>query len=311
MIPVTDLAGLRAFVAIAEARSFSRAADGLGVSPSALSQTLRGLEQRLGARLLDRTTRSVSLTEAGAALLAQASPALDALGRAVGEAQRSGGRAGTLRIQSFRLAAELFVYPILGVLHRDHPDLVLDLTIDDAVSDPVAGGFDAAIRVGEVVERDMVAVRLGDELRQLAVASPAYLAENGSPEAPLDLLGHRCLRWRWPGHAAPYDWEFFGDGRWFTVRVDGPLIANSRDATIHAAVAGAGIAFATDVAVAPLIAQGLLVPLLERWSARFPGFTLCYPLQRHMRPALRVFIDVVRAGGRDPPASRGLADGAL
>lgn len=299
MVPSSDLTSLRAFVTVANALSFSRAAETLGVSSPALSQIIRGLESRTGVRLLNRTTRSVSLTDAGAALLARVGPALIEIGEALGQARSVGERpAGTVRVHAFRIAAELFIHPVLAQFSRDYPGVILDLTVDDAVVDMVSGGFDAAIRVGEVVERDLVAVPLGGELRQVAVASPSYLAQRGVPGLPADLLAHDCLCWRWPGHAAPYRWEFCEDGRWFEVAVKGPLIATDRATCVRAAVDGAGIAFAVEQAIAAHIASNRLVPLLERWSAPFPGFFLCYPQQRQMAPALRAFIDVMRESTR-------------
>ena len=267
----------------------------MGVSPSALSQTIRGLEDRVGARLLNRTTRSVSLTEVGQAFLERVRPAMEELGAAVGQLRAADGRpAGTVRIHAIRIAAELFLSPMLASFTHDYPEIVLDITLDDTIVDIVAAGFDVAIRLGEVIERDMVALRLGPELRQLAVASPAYLAAHGEPAAPLDLLNHRCIRWRWPGQDAPYAWEFCDAGRWFKVAVNGTLIASSREFGVNAAVSGVGIAFAVEEAVTQHIDEGRLVALLERWSAPFPGFFLCYPQQRHMAPALRAFVDALR-----------------
>ena len=159
----------------------------------------------------------------------------------------------------------------------------------------VEGRFDAAIRIGEVIERDMVAVRLGPDLRQVAVASPDYLARRGSPQHPGDLLSHQCIGWRWPGHERPYKWEFLEDGQWFEVAVEGPVIANSKEFCLQAALDGVGIAFPTAQLSAPHVAAGRLVPLLERWSAPFPGFHLCFPAQRQMAPPLRAFIDAVRS----------------
>lgn len=291
-----DYQQLRGFVAVAQALSFSRAASAMGVSPSALSQLVRGLEERLGTRLLNRTTRSVSLTEAGAALLARIGPALAELGEAMLQA-RAGreGIAGRVRVHASRFAGELHVLPILARFGRDYPDVVLDISLDDTVIDIVAGGYDVAIRIGELVERDMVAVALGKEMRQLAVATPDYVAAHGVPEHPRDLLRHRCIRWRWPGNSAPYHWEFWEEG-WFQVAVDGPLILDDKQACLEAALQGAGIAFAIEPKVREHIAAGRLVPMLERWSAPFPGHYLCYPQQRHMAPAVRAFIDAVRRG---------------
>ena len=297
MIQTSDLGALRAFATVAELAGFSRAAERLGVSSSALSQTVRGLEERVGARLLHRTTRSVSPTEAGAALLSQVRPALAALEDAFDGARRIGrGPSGTVRVHCFRAAADLFVAPVLARFNAACPDVVLDLTVDDAVVDLVEGGFDLGIRVGELIERDMVAVRLGGDLRQIAVASPTYLDKHGVPGTPQDLLRHRCIRWRWPGQATPYAWEFCQpDGCWFSVTVDGPLIASSREIGLRAALDGVGIAFVKDGSVVDDIAAGRLVPLLEEWSAPFAGFFLCYPRQRHMAPAVRTFIDQLRA----------------
>ncbi|WP_428395036.1 LysR family transcriptional regulator [Lichenicoccus sp.] len=295
MIQTNDLGGLRAFVTVAELASFSRAAEGLGVSSSALSQTIRGLEERVGTRLLHRTTRSVSPTEAGAALLSQVRPALAALESAFDHARRAGrGPSGTVRVHCFRAAADLFIAPILASFHEAYPDIVLDLTVDDAVVDLVQGGFDIGVRVAELIERDMVAVRLGGEMRQIAVASPTYIAAHGTPQTPQDLLRHRCIRWRWPGQTTPYAWEFHESGRWFSIVVEGPLIASSRELGLRAALDGVGIAFVRTDSVAGEIAQGRLLPLLERWSAPFAGFFLCYPQQRHMAPAVRAFIDELR-----------------
>ncbi|MGK2284520.1 LysR family transcriptional regulator [Pedomonas sp. V897] len=295
MIHPSEFGALRAFVAVAEQRSFSRAAESLGISPSALSQTVRGLEERLGQRLLNRTTRSVSLTEAGAALLADVGGALATLAEAfdsVRQASREPG--GTVRLHCFHSAARQFIAPILHDFTRGYPNIVLDLTIDDRVIDFVAEGFDAAIRIGEVIERDMVAIPLGREIRQIAVASPAYLAEHGTPATPRELLKHRCIQWRWPGQSTPYAWEFHENGRWFAVSVDGPVISSSRSFTIEAALAGVGIAFLEEKSVAAHLADRRLVALLEEWSAPFPGFYLCYPRQSVMPPALRALVDALK-----------------
>lgn len=287
---------LRAFIAVAETLNFSRAAAILGVSASSLSQLVRGLEERVGVRLLQRTTRSVALTEAGQALLQRVKPAMMTLGTAIDQIRRYGDRpAGTVRIHAFRSAARRFIDPILPRFTQDYPDVTMDVTMDDAVADIVAGGFDAAIRIGEVIEQDMVAVRLGPDLSQIAVASPAYLTRFGRPEHPRDLLAHRCIRWRWPGQTTPYAWEFFENGRWFSVAVNGPLIVNDKAMGIRAALDGVGIDFVVMDRVAHHIASGALVPLLEAWTAPFPGHFLCYPRQRQMAPALRCVIDAIKA----------------
>lgn len=296
LISTADFGQLRAFVAVAEALNFSRAADKLGVSPSALSQMVRGLEERVGVRLLHRNTRSVSLTEAGEQLLQRVRPAVLELSAAIGQASEQRARpAGVVRIHCFRTAAQLFLRPLLRPFHDAYPDVVLDITLDDEAVDIVAGGYDAAIRIGEVIEQDMVAIKLGPELRQFAVASPEYLARRGTPEHPHDLASHSCIGWRWPGHETPYKWEFQENGKWFEIAVAGPVITNVKDFGLHAAIDGLGIAFASDVMIAPHVAAGRLMPVLERWSAPFPGYFLCYPAQRQMAPSLRAFIDSVRS----------------
>ena len=299
MIPASDFGALRAFVAVADVLSFSRAAESLGVSSSALTQAVRRLEDRMGARLLNRTTRSVSLTDGGKALYDRVRPAIDELGTVMDMGHGDTGRlTGTVRIHAVRIAADLFLTPMLARFARDYPGVVLDVTLDDAVIDIVAAGYDAAIRLGEVIERDMVALRLGPELRQVAVAAPSYLAEHSAPATPQDLLAHNCIRWRWPGHERPYAWEFCENGRWFSVEVSGSLIASSREFGVRAAVDGVGVAFAVEEAIAPFVKDSRLVRLLEPWSAPFPGFYLCYPQQRNMAAALRAFIDALQPSCR-------------
>jgi DNA-binding transcriptional LysR family regulator len=196
------------------------------------------------------------------------------------------------------MAAQLFLRPLLRPFHDVYPDVVLDITLDDEVVDIVAGGYDAAIRIGEVIEQDMVAIKLGPDLRQIAVASPDYLARHGTPKHPHDLASHCCIGWRWPGHETPYKWEFQENGKWFEVAVVGPVITNLKDFGLQAAIDGLGIAFASELMIMPHVAAGRLVPLLERWSAPFPGYFVCYPAQRKMAPPLRAFIDSVRSQAR-------------
>lgn len=292
----SDFAELQALSAVARAGSFSAAAAGLGMSRSALSQTVRKLEDRLGVLLLNRTTRSVSPTEAGAALLRNFDPAAAEIEAAVQTAQEAGGRvAGRLCIHAQRLAYETILAPALRAFLDAHPAVVLDVKIDDAVIDITAGGFDAGLRLGELLDQDMIAVRLGSDLRQVAVASPDYLARHGVPQVPRDLASHRCLAFRWPGRDAIYDWEFAeAGGGWFSLAVTGPLVLSEQRATVEAAVEGVGIAFWAESAVRPLVDAGRLVVLLERWAAPFPGFSLYYPRQRQRSPALRALIEHLR-----------------
>lgn len=290
-----DFNQLRAFVAVACSLNFSRAAENLGVSSSALSQMVRGLEERVGVSLFNRTTRSVSLTEAGAQLLERVKPAVEQLGTALGEiSERRARPAGTVRVHCFRTAADLYLTPILRAFSDAYPQVVLDVTLDDAVVNIVAEGYDVAIRIGEVIDKDLVAVRLGPDLRQVAVASPDYLDRCGTPAHPRDLLAHRCIGWRWPGQKTPYKWEFMENGKWFEVAVGGPIVSSQKDFGVRAAVDGVGIAFASEQLIAAYVADGRLVTVLEAWSAHFPGYYLCYPAQRQMAPALRVLIDTIR-----------------
>lgn len=290
---------VRTFVVAAELLSFTRAAAALDMSPSALSQAIRALEARVGAQLFNRTTRRVALTEAGTLLLRRARPAVSELTDAIDQLHRHGATAaGTVRVHAFRSAAARFIEPILERFARTYPQVVLDLTLDDAVVDLVAGGYDVALRIGEVIEKDMIALKIGPDMRQIAVASPAYLEQHGTPKHPRDLTKHRCVRWRWPGQVVPYAWEFHENGQWFEVAVDGPLIVNDKELNLRATLAGVGIGFLIDNVVAEPIQKGLLVPVLERFSAPFPGMHLCYPQQRQMSPALRAFIDAVRDGAR-------------
>jgi DNA-binding transcriptional LysR family regulator len=286
---------LRAFVAVAEQGSFSKAADVLGLSPSSLSQIIRTFEERLGVRLLQRTTRSVALTEAGERLLLRARPALAELDAALRDVGHFRDRpAGMVRVRCLRLPFRIYVEPVLADFHEAYPEIKLDILVDDAVVDLVASGFDVGFTLGEVMEKDMIGVRVGEDMRQIAVASPSYIAKHGQPETPRDLLSHKCVRWRWPGRTTPYNWEFCRDGEWFEVEVDGPLILSEQQMTIDAAVRGIGIAFWIERELKPLIQAGQLVALLEEWSAPFPGFFMCYPQQRQMAPALRAFIDFVK-----------------
>lgn len=299
LLSAGDFNQLRAFVAVAGSLNFSRAAENLGVSSSALSQMVRALEERVGVSLFIRTTRSVSLTEAGARLFERVQPAVAELAGALGESsERRAHPAGTVRVHCFRAAAELYLTPILRDFTDAYPQIVLDVTLDDTVVDIVAEGYDVAIRLGEVIDKDLIAVKLGPELRQTAVASPDYLARYGVPAHPRDLLAHRCIGWRWPGQKTPHKWEFMENGKWFEVAIDGPLISNTKYFGVQAAVDGVGVAFASQHLIAPHLAKGRLVALLETWSAPFPGYYLCYPAQRQMAPPLRAVIDTIRNGPR-------------
>ncbi len=184
-----------------------------------------------------------------------------------------------------------------------YPQVILDVTLDDTVVNIVAEGYDVAIRIGEVIDKDLIAIKLGPDLQQTAVASPDYLARRGTPAHPRDLLAHSCIGWRWPGQKTPYKWEFMENGKWFEVAVEGPVISSLKDFGVQAALDGVGIAFASQQLIAEHIAEGRLVPLLARWSAPFPGYYLCYPAQRRMAPPLRALIDTIRRMSYRPSAA--------
>lgn len=293
----SDFARIRTFLAVAETLNFSKAADELGITSSAASQTVRALESDLGQQLFQRTTRTVVLTEAGTMLRDRMRPALAEMEVALVQSRDAAGRpAGAVRIVSFRSAGEKFILPVLTDLRRNYPEVRLDITFDDEVTDPVAGGFDIAVRIGEVISQDMIAVPLGGELRQIAVASPDYIARHGAPETPRDLLSHDCVCWRWPGQQHPLPWEFYENGRWFSINPPAGIVVNDRRAALKLATNGLGIAFCIEDTVSDLVDTGKLVPLLLEWSRPFPGFFLSYSHQRHMPTATRVVIDAIRAG---------------
>lgn len=291
----SEFAELTAFAAVVEHHSFSRAAAHLGVTPSALSQTLRALEGRLGVRLINRTTRSVAPTQAGAKLAERLAPLLSELDASIHDVKSArNAQSGLLRINMPRLACEYFITPLLGEFARAYPEIVLDIIIDDALTDIVAGRFDAGIRLGERLAQDVVAVKLGGELELMAVATPGYLAEHGIPATPNDLHQHRCINVRMPTSGAIYKWEFQKGRREFEVAVAGPLIVNDSTTAVHAAVDGVGIAYTFDLQVQRFIAAGKLKRVLEAWSPRFPGMYLYYPGRRQPPPTLKAFIDFVR-----------------
>jgi DNA-binding transcriptional LysR family regulator len=299
-----EFAELKAFAAVVDRASFARAADHLGLSPSALSQTIRQLEARLGVRLLNRTTRSVAPTTTGSRLHERIAPLILEMDAAVGETVAASGRtAGTLRINTLGMAAKRIIAPRLGRFHQAHPDVVLDLVIDDGLSDIVAGRFDAGIRVGERLERDMIAVRLTADVKLLAVASPDYLARRGEPKTPADLSHHACINWRFPGSGGIYRWQFEKNGKRLEVAVEGPVISNHQDTVVEAALQGLGILYAYDIdRVDNAIAAGQLKRLLVSWSLTSPGVYLYYSNRRHPQPALRAFIDCLL--DRDETASK-------
>lgn len=304
----SDYAELRAFAAIAEHGSFVRAAAHLGLSPSALSQTIRTLEERLGVRLLNRTTRSVAPSEAGARLLTKLRPALADLDAAVAQVRDARDTpAGTLRINASRIAAVQYIAPLLGGFHARYPDIVVDLVTDDRLVDIVAGRFDAGVRLGEMVEQDMVTVRLGGDAEMMVVGAPDYLQRHGIPRDPRELRRHRCVNFRWPTDGSLYHWEFERGAEKLEAAVDGPLIVSEPEVALRAALDGVGLAYLFDFHVREPLAAGRLSRVLAEWTPAFPGFFLYYPSRRQMPAPLRAFVDFVRE--RQAPAAAGQSAG--
>ncbi|MGB9097650.1 LysR family transcriptional regulator [Erwinia sp.] len=292
----SDYSELKAFITIVEQGSFTRASVQLGMKPSTLSQILRQLENRLGVRLLNRTTRSLSLTEPGAALLARLKPAMQAMEEAVSDtASQSGKVAGMLRVHTSRIGAELYLQPHLAAFHHRWPDIVLELTVDDSAIDIVSHGYDIGIRLGELLANDMIAHPLGGELREVAFASPEYLARNGRPKTLSDLQQHQCINWRYPASQRLYNWEMWQDQRWVAVAVQGPLIVSDRRMGLNAALQGMGIGFWLYDRVAEYVASGELELLLEEFSHPFDGFYLYYPQQSVASPTIKAFSEFFRA----------------
>ena len=298
------LPAIAAFARVAHHASFTRAAQELGVSPSAISQTVRALEQKLGVRLLDRSTRRVGVTELGQQFLDGARPALDALAQAVeGIDEARDQPAGLLRLNVSRIAAELLLFPHMGDFADSYPDVTLELVCDNRMVDLVEGGFDAGIRLGESLAQDVVGVPIGGSQRMVTFASPRYLKGRTLPRTPEDLRAHRCLNYRLTTGGL-YRWEYAQDGRVLDIALDGPVVSNDSGVLLAAARAGAGITSAFEGVVREDFASGRLVPLLEPWWPVFPGFYLYHPSRAQMPRKLRVFIDFLQARHAPPPVSQ-------
>jgi DNA-binding transcriptional LysR family regulator len=286
---------LAAFAVIAEERSFTRAAARLGVSPSALSHTMRRLEERLRIQLLARSTRSVSTTQAGERLLARLGPAIEEIAGAVEDLGRLLDRpSGHVRITASRTAARMVVAPMLPRFTRSYPEIVVEILIDPALTNIVAQRFDAGIRLGESLEKDVVAVPVTGPLRMAVVGSPQYFASHPAPTTPHDLRRHRCINFRLPTAGTIYRWEFEQRHHKVEVGVDGPLIFDDEGMVIDAVLAGVGLAYIVEEQVAPLLRAGALSRVLEDWCPPFPGFFLYYPGRRQVSPALAAFIGAIR-----------------
>ena len=290
----TDLNILSAFVTIAEERSFTKAAKRLGVSPSAVSHAIRGLEEDIGLRLLSRTTRSVAPTEAGEQLLARLRPALtdvqDALDLLSGLRDKPAGR---VRLLVPRFAATTVLGPKLAKFTRDYPDVVLDITAAESRMDIVAGGFDAGIHFGEYIQKDMIAVRVSGDHRAAIVGAPSYFKSHPKPKNPHDLLQHRCINFR-HGTAGVYRWEFDKGKKSLSVAVNGPLIVDDVELVIRAAIEGIGLSFVSEGLVEPQLKSGELIRVLDDWCQPFPGFFLYYPSRKQQPAALAALIDTLR-----------------
>lgn len=290
-----DLDDLAAFAVVARERSFTRAATELRLSTSALSYTIKKLEMRLGLRLLQRNSRSVSVTEAGEKLLQRLGPALAEIAGAIDDAGQQRDRvSGTVRVTATRHAFETVLRPILPGFGESHPEATVEVLVEYGFRDIVADRFDAGIRLGEKVEKDMIAVAVGPALRMAVVASPDYLARHAAPETPVELTRHRCINYRMMASGSLYPWEFERDGRELDVKVDGPLTFNEPALMLEAAADGLGVAYVLEDQASPLIAEGRLVRLLAEWTPAFPGYFLFYPSRRQIPPVLAALIATLR-----------------
>ena len=294
MLP-SDLSALATFLVVAEQQSFTRAAKRQGVSPSAVSHSMRSLEEQLGVRLLARTTRSVALTQAGERLLVRLKPALteveETLGQISGETLRPTGR---VRLLLPRFAVSSVLAPKLALLHKRYPDIVLDVTTDNSRRDIVAEGFDAGIHFGEYIEKDMIATRVSPDHRAAIVGSPEYFRSHPEPKEPRDLLQHSCVNFR-HGPTEMYRWEFEKGKKELSVAVNGPLIVDDLELVVRAALDGIGLVFVAEHEVAPYLAGGKLVRVLQDWCQPFAGFFIYYPSRRQQTAALSALVEVLKS----------------
>jgi len=294
-MPREDVSDLLAFLAVARDRSFTKAAGKLGVSQSALSHAIRRFEQRLGLRLLTRTTRSVAPTQAGERLLRTVGPRLDEVeAELIALTELRDKPAGTIRITTSDHAANTILLPKLGRLLPEYPDVKVEIVVEYGLTDIVASRYDAGVRLGEQVAPGMIAVPIGPEMRMAAVASPAYFAKHASPKTPRDLTGHCCINIWLPTAGGLYAWEFAKRSRELRVRVEGQVTVNGMDESISAALAGLGIAFVLDDTILVHVRAGRLVRVLEDWTPLFPGYHLYYPTRRQASAAFSLVVDALR-----------------
>jgi DNA-binding transcriptional LysR family regulator len=290
-----EMGNLAMFLAVAEERSFTRAAAKLGISQSALSHTMRRLEAKLGLRLLTRTTRSVAPTDAGERLIATLRPALEEIEDKLASLTELRERpAGTVRITSSAHAARAVLWPVIDRLTAENPDINVEISIDSGLVDIVSGRFDAGVRLGERLDQDMIAVPISPKLRMAAFAAPSYLDRHGTPRTPYDLANHNCINLRMATSGGVYAWEFERDGKALRVKTEGQLVFNDADLIVAAALAGRGIAFTVEGHVARHLASGSLVRVLEDWCEPFDGYYLYYPSRRQPSPAFSLMLEALR-----------------
>ena len=297
-MPRQNVNDLLAFLAVARERSFTRAAAKLGVSRSALSHTIRGLEARLGVRLLARTTRSVAPTEAGERLLRTVGPRFDEIDAELAALSELREKpAGTIRITAGEHPADAILWPTLQKLLPDYPDIRVEIVIDYGLTDIVAERYDAGVRLGEQVARDMIAVRVGPDMRMAVVGAPSYFAGRPRPRTPQDLTAHACINLRLPTYGGLYAWEFEKGERELKVRVEGQLVFNNIALRLNAALAGFGLAYLPEDQVQAHLAEGRLVRVLADWCPPFSGYHLYYPSRRQPTPAFALLVDALRYRG--------------
>lgn len=292
-----DLSGLKVLLCVARKRSFTAAAAELRVTPSAVSQTVRALEDRVGVRLLARTTRSVALTEAGARFVARLQPALDQIGEAFESLGELHGRpSGLLRLTILRTGYTDVVRPILSKFLAEHPGIRIDISLDEALSDVVAEGFDAGVRLGHALDREMIAVRISPDQRIVVVGSPAYFSAHARPEHPSDLLAHDCINLRKFTKGTVDRWRFVEHGKDLEIAVDGHIVTNDGAVLVDAAGDGLGLAYVFENMVTHLVCEKRLVRVLDEYCPVVPGYFLYYPSRAHVPPKLRAFIDFLKNG---------------
>ena len=291
----TNFNDILAFIAVAREGSFTKAAAKLGVSQSALSQTVRALEQRLGMPLLVRTTRSVSPTESGVQIMAKIAPHFEEIETELAWlGERRLKPAGTIRVSAGEHAALTVLQPALSQLLPDYPDIRLEIHSENRLTDIVAERYDAGVRMGDQVDKNMIAVRISADLRWAVVGSPAYFARHPAPQVPGDLTAHNCINMRLPTHGAIYTWEFAKDSRDVKVKVDGQLVFNNLALRVQSALDGLGLAYVPEDQVQRHIDAGTLVRVLGDWSPAYPGYRLYYPSRRHPSAAFTLFLEAVR-----------------